>query len=378
VTAALEAIVDLDAIGHNVSIVRTRSASGVVAVVKGDGYGHGAVPVARAALAAGAAEIGVATITEALELRAAGIAAPVICWLHTPGSDFAAAIDADVEIVVSSPRQLDAVAAAAATRGRPAKVGVKIDTGLNRSGVAPEDWATTRDALAKYVAEESISFRTAMCHLARGDEPSHPLNDDQAARMDDCVAQLTRIGVGPASVHIANSAAALTRPDLSRDLVRAGIAIYGRTPVPEIGEFDLIPAMTLTAEVSLIKKVAVGEGVSYNHTWVAERDTEIAVLACGYADGVPRALSNRLEVSINGRRFPGVGRVCMDQLVVDLGHGGGVAEGDRAILFGTGAAGESTALDWARVAGTIDYEILTGIRGRRVRRYIGGGDGTRP
>ena len=372
-TAALEATVDLGAIAHNVGVLGERSGTEVMAVVKADGYGHGAVPVARAALRAGATEVGVATIAEALELRRGGIDAPVIAWLHTPSADFGAAIRSDVEVVVSSPRQLSTVATVAHAVGRPATVGVKIDTGLGRSGIAPDEWETTRDALAKYVAEQSITFRTAMCHLARGDEPNHPFNDEQASRMDNCVRDLERVGVAPQRVHIANSAAALTRPDLSRDMVRTGIAIYGRTPVPAVGDFGLIPAMTLTAEVALVKKVAAGQGISYNHTWVAPSDTVVAVLSCGYADGVPRVLSNQLEVWLGGRRFRNVGRVCMDQLVVDLGpDGGGVAEGDRPVLFGTGAHGEPTALEWADAVGTIDYEILTSIRGRRVRHYVGG------
>jgi alanine racemase len=372
-TAALEAMINLGAIAHNVGVLRERCAPEVMAVVKADGYGHGAVPVARAALGAGAIEIGVATIAEALELRRGGVEAPLIAWLHTLSADFGAAVRADVEVVVSSARQLSTVVAAAHAVGRPATVGVKIDTGLGRSGIAPDEWENTRDALAKYVAEQSITFRTAMCHLARGDEPNHPFNDEQASRMDNCVRDLERVGVAPQRVHIANSAAALTRPDLSREMVRTGIAIYGRTPVPAAGDFGLTPAMTLTAEVALVKKVAAGQGISYNHTWVAPSDTVVAVLPCGYADGVPRVLSNQLEVWLGGRRFRNVGRVCMDQLVVDLGpDGGGVAEGDRAVLFGTGAHGEPTALEWADAAGTIDYEILTSIRGRRVRRYVGG------
>jgi alanine racemase len=370
--AAVEAIVDLAAIAHNVGILHERSGVPVLAVVKADGYGHGAGPVARAALDAGAAGIGVATIDEALALRADGVPGSVICWLHTPTSDFVAALHADIEMVVSSTRQLSAVVAAADEVGRAATVGVKVDTGLGRSGAAEDEWPQLRDALAKYAASEAIQLRTAMTHLARGDEPGHPLNTAQAGRLDDCVEELRRAGAPPGVVHVSNSAAALTRPDLSRDLVRAGIAVYGRTPVPECGDFGLIPAMTLTAQVAQVKKVQAGQGVSYNHTWTAERDTVIGVVACGYADGVPRVASNRLTVSIGGRRFPNIGRVCMDQFVVDLGRdGSGVGEGDTAVLFGPGFAGESTALDWARLAGTIDYEILTAIRGRLVRRYVG-------
>ncbi len=208
-----------------------------------------------------------------------------------------------------------------------------------------------------------------MTHLAHGDEPHHRTNDHQVGHLDDCVAELRRAGAPPQVVHASNSAAALARPDLSRDLVRAGIAIYGYSPVP--GDFDLVPAMTMTAEVALVKKIPAGQGVSYNHTWTAERNTTIAVMACGYADGVPRALSNAMCVAIGGRRFHIAGRICMDQFVVDLGpDGGGVSEGDRAVLFGPGTGGEPTARDWANTAGTIDYEIVSGVRGRTVRRYL--------
>lgn len=369
--SAVEAVVDLGAIAHNVGVVRQRSRAGVVAVVKADGYGHGAPQVARAALDAGAAELGVATVSEALALRRAGITAPVIAWLHTPTTDFTAAVAAGVEVVVSSARQLAQVATAAARLGVTATVGVKADTGMGRSGVTPADWAELRDAVVGSTAAGSVVLRTAMTHLARGDEPHHPLNDRQVACLDARVAELSHAGAPPQVVHASNSAAALTRPDLSRDLVRAGIAIYGRTPVPEFGDFGLIPALTLTAEIALVKKIAAGDGVSYNHTWIAPRDTTVAVVACGYADGVPRALSNTLTVAIDGRRFTSVGRICMDQFVIDLGpDSAGVTEGDRAVLFGTGTAGEPTALDWARCAGTIDYEILSGIRGRVVRRYV--------
>ena len=369
--AAVEAIVDLNAIAHNVGVLRQRSGTGMMAVVKADGHGHGAVPVAEAALRAGAAEIGVATVAEALALRESGITAPVIAWLHTPTTDFTAAIRGSVEVVVSSTRQLSAVSAAADALGRTVIVGVKIDTGLGRSGAGANEWPQLRDALADHTASEAIVLRTAMTHLACGDQPAHPLNTKQADRFDACVAELESAGIAPQVTHISNSAAALTRRDLSRDLVRAGIAVYGRTPVPEMGEFGLIFATTLTAEIAQIKRLSAGQGVSYNHTWLSSRDTTVAVIACGYADGVPRVASNRLAVWCNGRRYRNVGRVCMDQFVIDLGpHGAGVREGDRVVLFGSGAHGEPTAREWAQLADTIDYEILTAVRGRRVRRYL--------
>ncbi|MGU3292109.1 alanine racemase [Williamsia sp. M5A3_1d] len=372
-TPALEAVIDLDAIAHNVSVLRERAGSDVMAVVKADGYGHGAVEVGRAAVAAGARALGVATVGEALALRAGGVTAPILAWLHSSATDFAAAVAADLDIAVSSTAQLDAVVAAARSLGDTATVSIKIDTGLARNGVGPAGWPDLRDAVATAVAEESIVLSGMMCHLAHGDTPGHPLNDSQAERLDACVAEMRRSGVTPRTVHISNSAAALTRPDLSRDMVRPGIAVYGLSPLPhEFDDLPLIPAMTLTAEVVMVKAVAAGQGVSYAHTWTAPRDTTLGLLPAGYADGVPRLLSNRLRVRIGDRTYPGVGRVCMDQMVVDLGADTPVREGDRAELFGTGARGGPTATEWADTIGTIDYEIVSGIRGRTVRRHRGG------
>lgn len=369
-TPALEAHVDLSAVAHNIGILRAHTPAQVMAVVKADGYGHGASQVGRAALAAGAAELGVTTVDEALSLRRDGITAPVLAWLHGHDADFAAAITADVQVGISSPRQLASVVDAARSVGRGAEVTVKIDTGLARNGVAPGEWDDIRDGIAKAVAEQVIVLRGAMTHLVRGDEPTHPTNDLQAGRFDEAVADLTRVGAPPLIRHISNSAATLTRPDLARDLVRPGIAVYGRSPAPDLGDFGLIPVMTLSAEVLSVKKIQAGQGVSYSHTWIAPRDTTVALLPAGYADGVPRLLSNRLRATINGRNFPGVGRVCMDQMVIDVGpDGGGVAEGDRAVLFGTGANDGPTALEWAETIGTIDYEIVSGIRGRAVRTF---------
>ena len=371
--AALTAFIDLDAIAHNVGVVRAAAGTDVIAVVKANGYGHGAVPVARAALAAGATELGVAHIAEALALREAGIDAHITAWLHTNHAPFDAAIAADIDVALSSRRQLALVADAARRLGRTATVTAKVDTGLNRSGVAVDEWADFADDLAKAKADGAVRVRAIMCHLVRGDEPEHPLNSQQAERLDAAAADLVRLGSPAEVMHIANSPAALTRPDLARDLVRPGIALYGCTPIPERGDFGLIPAMTLRAEVALVKNLAAGQGVSYNHHWTSDRDTVIAVVPAGYADGVPRLLSNQMHVQVNGRGFPQVGRVCMDQFVVDLGpDGGGVAEGDVVELFGAGTRGAPIARDWADQIGTIDYEIVTGIGARAHRQYVGG------
>lgn len=371
--SALTATVDLGAIAHNHDVVRAAAGVGVLAVVKADAYGHGAVPVVRALLGAGATELGVAHIAEAVALRAAGIDAHITAWLHHPSADFGAAIDANVDLALSSRRQLRSVIDAATERGIAATVTAKVDTGLNRSGVAADEWADFADDLAKARAAGAVVVRGIMCHLACGDEPEHPLNSVQAERLDAAAADLRRLGAPAEVMHIANSPAALTRPDLARDLVRPGIALYGRTPIPEQGDFGLVPAMALTAEVSLVKKLAAGQGVSYNHTWISPSDTTIAVIPAGYADGVPRLLTGRIMVRIGDRTFPGVGRICMDQFVIDLGpDGGGVREGDLAELFGTGRDGGPTARDWAEQIGTIDYEIVSGIGARATRRYVGG------
>ena len=265
--------------------------------------------------------------------------------------------------------------AAARSVGRTATVSVKVDTGLARSGISADEWAQCVDDLAAASSEGAVRLSGAMCHLAFGDVPDHPLNSLQAQRLDDAVADLKRSGMAPDLVHIANSPAALTRPDLARDAVRPGLSVYGYSPVPDLGDFGLIPAMTLESRISLIKRIPAGQGVSYNHTWAAAEDTYLGVVPAGYADGVPRALSGRLGVHVNGRLFPNVGRICMDQLVIDLGpDGGGVAEGDRAILFGpqSAAAGVPvpTAKDWADGVGTIDYEIISRVGSRAVRRYV--------
>lgn len=373
--ANLYATVDLGAIAHNVGVLRDRSGSDVIAVVKADGYAHGAVPVGRAALAAGAVALGVAQIREARQLREGGIDGHLIAWLHTDHTDFAGAIADDIDIAVSSPRQLARVIDAARDVGSTATVSVKLDTGLARSGVSPDEWDATADMLAGAVAEDAVRLSGVMCHLAFGDVPDHPLNSLQGERVDAAVADLRRRGVTPRLVHIANSPAALTRPDLARDAVRPGLAVYGYSPVPELGDFGLIPAMTLETSISLIKKVPAGQGVSYNHTWSAPTDTVLGVVPAGYADGVPRVLSGKLAVHVNGRLFPNVGRICMDQLVIDLGpDGGGVAEGDRAVLFGPAAAAPGdtvpSAKDWADGSGTIDYEIISRVGSRAVRRYV--------
>nr|WP_179968403.1 alanine racemase [Mycolicibacterium helvum] len=366
-----EALVDLGAIAHNVRVLREHAGSAqVMAVVKANAYGHGAVPAGRAAVAAGAAALGVATIDEAVALRDGGITAPVLAWLHPPGTDFAPALAADVQVAVSSARQIAELLDAVARTGRTAEVTIKVDTGLNRNGVSLADYPALLTELQRAVAADAIRLRGIMSHLINGDVPDDPLNDLQAQRFTGVIAEARRRGIEFEVAHLSNSPSAMTRPDLGFDMVRPGIAVYGLSPIPERGDMGLRPAMTLKCAVTMVKPVKAGDGVSYGHTWIAQRDTNLALLPIGYADGLHRPLGGRIDVLINGRLRRSVGRVCMDQFVVDLGPGApDVVEGDEAILFGPGTSGEPTAQDWADLLGTIHYEVVTSPRGRVVRTY---------
>lgn len=370
----VEAAVDLAAVRHNVAVL-TAAAAGVatMAVVKAEGYGHGAVPVARAALAAGASWLGVCTLGEALELRGAGLEAPVLSWLHLPDEDFAPAVAAGIDLSAASRAHLAAIVDAARRTGRPARLHLKADTGLSRNGAEPGEWSDLLDDAAKAAAEGTAEVVAVWSHLAHADAPEHPMLDVQAARLTAAWQAALDRGLAPMR-HLANSAATLARPDLHFDLVRPGIAVYGLDPLARpVARSPLRPAMTFSARVALVKRVAAGEGVSYGHEWTVPAETTLALVPAGYADGVPRRLNGRgrMRVLLGGRLRPVVGRVCMDQVVVDCGpDGGGVRVGDRAVLFGPGDRGEPTAQDWADELGTIHYEVVTGVHGRRVHRTL--------
>jgi alanine racemase len=337
-----------------------------MAVVKADGYGHGALPVARAALAAGATWLGACSLAEALDLREGGVTARVMSWLDVPETDLAPGIEAGIDLSASSVRELAAIADSARRTGRTARVHLKIDTGLARNGCQPHDWPDLVDAAAKAQAGGHVEVVGVWSHLACADEPGHPATDRQAERFGQAYEAAQAAGLNPMR-HLANSAATLDRPDLHFDLVRVGIAMYGLNPMPY--RENLRPAMTFRSSVALAKRVPRGESVSYGHTWTATKDTNLALVPVGYADGVSRALSNRMDVFLAGKRRPIVGRVCMDQIVVDCGDDT-VAEGEEVVLFGDGRHGEPTATEWANTLGTIDYEVVTGMyRPRVVRSY---------
>jgi alanine racemase len=367
--------VDLDAVRGNVATLRRRAGdAAVMAVVKADGYGHGMVPVARAALEAGATWLGVAFVEEALALRAAGIDAPVLAWLLGPDDDVAAALTAGVDVSVSSVSGLDAVAAAAARDvDAVARVHLKADTGLGRAGATERDWPALVERAAKLEADGVIHASGVWSHLAYADAPGHPTIARQQAAYDEALEVAARAGLHPSVRHLANSAATLVLPDTHYDLVRPGIAVYGLSPGPEVGTaaaLGLRPAMTLRAAVALVKDVPAGQGVSYAHRYTTTQPTRLVLVPLGYADGIPRHATNVGPVQIGGRRFTVSGTVCMDQFVVDVGDAD-VAVGDAAVLWGPGDAGEPTADDWAAAIGTINYEIVTRVGSRVPRVYSG-------
>lgn len=382
--ARVEAVVDHDAVAANVALLAARAAASgaaTMAVVKADGYGHGAVDVGRTALASGATWLGVCTLDEAVELRAAGVDAPVLSWLHVPGDDYDAAVAADVDLGVSGPDELAAITAAARRVGRRARLHLKIDTGLSRNGCAAADWPALLDAVA--AVPDAVEPVAVWSHLSHADEPAHPTLDRQATRLSDAWrAAQERTGGRPLLRHLANSAALLTRPDLHFDLVRPGIAVYGLDPLDASDGHGLLPAMTFRSRVALVKTVPAGEGVSYGHQWVTPDERVVALVPVGYADGVPRRLGDSdggMSVQLAGARRPVVGRVCMDQVVVDCGPASagpaGVRPGDEVLLFGPGTAGEPTAAQWARRLDTLHYEVVTGVGSRpRVRRVATRGD----
>ncbi|MER5776164.1 alanine racemase [Streptomyces sp. NPDC002039] len=367
--------IDLAAVRSNVRALRERAPrAALMAVVKSDGYGHGAVPCARAALEAGATWLGTATPEEALALRAAGIEARILCWLWTPGGPWREAVEADLDVAVSGMWALEEVREAARAAGRPARIQLKADTGLGRNGCQPADWAELVGAAVAAQAEGTVDVTGVWSHLACADEPGHPSIALQLAAFRDMLAYAEKEGVEPEVRHIANSPATLTLPETHFDLVRCGIAVYGVSPAPELGtpaQLGLRPAMSLKASVALVKSVPAGHGVSYGHHYVTDRETRLALIPTGYADGIPRHASGSGPVLVGGEIRRVAGRVAMDQFVVDIGDAD-VAAGDPAILFGPGDLGEPTAEDWAQAAHTIAYEIVTRIGGRVPRVYRNG------
>lgn len=374
--------VDLDAIGHNVEVLRRAVAPSLVwAVVKADGYGHGAVRTARRAVAAGAQGLCVALVDEGIELRRAGLEVPILLLTEQPPARLADVVAHRLTPTLYSPAGTEslAAAAAAAATGEGVEVHISVDTGMQRVGVA----ADVAPSLVRAVVDHSPALRLAgiYTHLACADQPALPASGEQIERFEVLLDELDRTGLLPPLVHVANSAAALAIPASRRSLVRAGIAIYGISPGPDVGHLtaDLRPAMALKARVSFVKRVREGSAVSYGWRHRFDADTTVATLPLGYADGVPRRLGTLddrpgADVLIGGRRCPIVGVVTMDQLMVDVGDAD-IAVGDDAVLIGEQGGERIRAEDWAERLDTIGYEVVCGISKRIPRIEVGAESG---
>jgi alanine racemase len=365
-----QAFVDLGAITANVAALRAYvPGSQVMAVVKADGYGHGMLPAARAALAGGASWLGVADTAEAVTLRRAGIAVPMLCLMAF--GDPLEAVRQRVDLTAGSAAFATTIAAAAGRAGVRARLQLKADTGLSRGGATRAGWPALVDAALDAQARGLVRVTGLWSHFACADLPGHPSITAQLDVFEQACSYAEKAGVTPDVRHIANTAAALTVPESRLDLVRFGGALYGLSTLPGGAPRWLRPAMTLRARLALVKRVPAGSGVSYGHRYVTDRETTLGLVPLGYADGVPRAASGFPLVTARGRRWPIAGTVCMDQFVVDFGDEP-AAIGDEVILFGPGDDGEATAQEWGEAIGGISYEIATGIGARVPRTYPGG------
>jgi alanine racemase len=362
------AVIDASAIAHNVrTIAEYVRPAKVLAAVKADGYGHGLMTAAQAALHGGADWLGVAHIAEALQLRTEGIEAPLLAWLHTRDTDFAAGIEAHIDLGVSG-WDLDPIAEAANVLHEPARVHLKVDTGLGRNGATMADWPGLVRRAADFQNRGLISVEGIFTHMAVADEPDRRETDEQLEAFHEALAIAERQGIVPDLRHVANTPAALSRPDAHFDMVRVGVGVYGHSPFADRTgtSLGLKPAMELRTTVANVKTVQAGQGISYGLTHRVEAPTKLGLIPLGYADGIPR-IAVGAPVLIRGRRYYSAGRVAMDQFVVDLGEDSDVEVGDEVVVFG----GESgiEAAEWGTAAGTINYEIITRI-GARVPRVV--------
>lgn len=357
--------VDLAAIRHNAEVLCDHAAPArVMAVVKADGYGHGAVPVARAALQGGAEWLAVALVEEGEDLRAAGIEAPILLLSEPPSAAAGAVLAAGLTPTVYSHDFVQALIAAA---DRPVEVHLKIDTGMRRLGLPEPAWP---EAFSRLAASAAVRVTGLWSHLAVGDEPGNDFTALQARRFADGVALAREAGLAPELLHLANSGGATLTPDLHLDMVRTGIALYGLEAAPEILLADLRPAMALRSQLSFVKPLAAGDTVSYGRRWTAGTDTVVGTVPGGYADGIRRGLTNVGRVVVGGRRVPIAGTVCMDAFVVDLGLGATDSAGDDVWLIGGPGPDVVTTADWARWLGTITYEVTCGIGSRVPRVHL--------
>jgi len=361
-----EFLIDLSALASNVSKIKKQCGVDLMAVVKADAYGHGLVRVASAALKGGASWLGVALLEEAITLRENGIDAPILAWLVSPGSDFESALSKNIDLGVSSIKGLQEVTAAAVKTGKKARIHIEVDTGMTRGGFLDE-WQELLKADFSNLEVVGI-----FSHFARADEPGQQQNEDQLHKFKHMVSELEKIGINPPIKHLSNSAATLNDKDSYFSMVRVGIAMYGLTPdITHMGtskELGLRPAGQLRAKLHLVKEVSKGVPVGYGASAHTPSDTKLGVVAMGYADGIPR-VAQGAGIFVKGKRAPIIGRVSMDQFVVDLGSDSTAKSGDWVIVFGDGSHGEYTADDWGRASSSINYEIVTRIGPRVPRIY---------
>ena len=359
-----EAIVDLDRITENVKHLKALAGVDLMAVVKADAYGHGLIPVARAALAGGATSLGVALLEEAITLREAGITAPILAWLVPPGSDYKSAVDLNIELAASSIIALEEIGAVKSSNR--ARVHLEVDTGMTRGGFLAE-WGKLD---AHHVS--NVDIVGIFSHFARADEPEEEQNNQQRARFTEMVATLESFGFTNIVRHLSNSAATLKDENSRFNMVRTGIAIYGLSPdVNSLGtsaSLGLKAAMSLRAKLHLVKEVPAHSPVGYGATAITNRDTKLGIVAMGYADGIPR-IAQGAGIFVHGKRAPIIGRVSMDQFVVDLGPESQAVSGEWVEVFGDGIAGGYTAEEWGSACGSINYEIVTRIGPRVPRIY---------
>jgi alanine racemase len=366
-----EALIDLGAIKDNVSaLVKHVGDAQLMAVVKSDGYGHGMIPAAAAALAGGADWLGVVHVSDGLALRGAGFTAPVLCLLESPDAPHEEAIRQDIDLSAASAPVVAQMAAAAQRAGRPAGLHLKIDTGMARGGATARQWpGVVSTALAAQAAGHA-RIVGIWSHLACADIPGHPSIAAQLEAFRGAVALAEKAGARPQLRHLANTPATLTLPETWFDLVRSGGAVVGLSTLPGGAPNWLRPAMTVRARLVSVKRVPAGTGVSYGHRYVTSRESTLGLIPLGYAEGVPRDASDRGPLQVRGQRWTISGTVCMNQIVVDFGDQH-VSPGDEAVLFGPGDSGEPTAQEWADVLGTLSYEIVTRFAGRVPRSYCG-------
>ena len=364
--------INLSAITQNFKSIKSRTNADVLAVVKADAYGHGLIPVSKALEEAGANWFGTALLEEAINLRKAGILKPIISWLTPLGEDFKSAIDLDIDLGIPSIDLLDEVIKAASLTGKTARIHLEIDTGMSRGGVLSE-WDQLIKSVLVGVNLKQLKVIGIWSHFARADEPDELMNQEQLSLFEEKVNQAKAASIDAQFIHIANSAALFTNKSTHKNIIRSGIALFGLSPdIKTIGDsssLGLKPAMKLKAKLNLVKEVKAGSSVGYGGTAVLKSDTKLGVVALGYADGIPRNTNNLAGVFVDKKRAPIIGRVSMDQFVVDLGITSTAKTGDEVIVFGDGSNGEYTVDEWAKAANTINYEIITRIGPRVPRIY---------